>query len=175
MEEPVLRGGWVRRGWVRRGWVRRVGGFSGRHQRHRWQLEGGFLIRGPQAVGGFWVGARLGGCFRPRSRVSTPECLSRHVMLCRLLCSTAAGLGGQRAGGFGGTGLFGQSPALGATAGTATGGGLFNQSTPQLRNATALGGSLGTATGGIFTNTGGGTRDIVCQMINMLRRMWSME
>lgn len=61
---------------------------------------------------------------------------------------------GARPGGFGGTGLFGQTPTLGAAGGaTATGGGLFNQATPsQLRtSAGGLGGG-----GGIFGTAGSG-------------------
>lgn len=58
--------------------------------------------------------------------------------------------------GFGGTGLFGQSPALGTSGGaTVTAGGLFNQTTPQLRTTTALSGGLGTGTG-LFGTGGGG-------------------
>ena len=76
--------------------------------------------------------------------------------MCVILLLPAAALGGQRPGGFGGTGLFGQSPALGTSGGaTATGGGLFNQTTSQIRTSTTLGG-LGTGAAGLFGNTGTG-------------------
>ena len=66
-----------------------------------------------------------------------------------------------RPGGFGGgTGLFGQTPGLGATgtgAAAAGGGGLFNQTTPgQLRAATAQIGGLGGGGVGIFGGAGSG-------------------
>ena len=81
----------------------------------------------------------------------------------------AATLGGQRPGGFGGTGLFGQSPALGTSGGaTATGGGLFNQTTPQIRTSTALGG-LGTGAGGLFGTSGAGQ---ICLTLGVCLAHW---
>ena len=102
------------------------------------------------------------------------KCLHFHVnfFIAKLSCFfSAGGLGmQQKPGGFGGGGLFGQSPALGVGGGGGLqlqgAGGLFGQTAQQSSlfksGATGLG-----ATGGLFGGPGVGGGEIVCVCVRV--------